>query len=446
MNKECKKYIDSIKQKYNYNYITDEEYELFIDDCLKKSNNQYNKEFYTCLEKLITTKIYQMKTIFKFIDNEINDSNNYLECMDSLKKICNYLILNQISIDISLISKLSTIDKINGILNNIIDYNIINIKNNHYQAISYDNNICNFIKIYSEVNGIEYDNSYDFYNEDNVGSYFKEIGSIPLLTPEEEQELALKMSKGDPDAKEKFILSNLRLVVSIAKRYACNGIPLLDLIEEGNIGLMIAADKFDINKGYKFSTYATHWIYQKILIALSSQSRIIRLPIYLVSKFRDVLKYKQECKKLGYVPTDQEIATKFDISLETVQILYREEESVISLNSPIQNDSSESRETTLELFLKSDENIEEDYEKRALIESVRLALENCNLNDNQKFVIKNYFGIDTSAKTLATIANSLKITRERVRQIKEQALKKMSRSHSFVKLENYCVDEKVRRR
>ena len=258
MNKECKKYIDSIKQKYNYNYITDEEYELFIDDCLKKSNNQYNKEFYTCLEKLITTKIYQMKTIFKFIDNEINDSNNYLECMDSLKKICNYLILNQISIDISLISKLSTIDKINGILNNIIDYNIINIKNNHYQAISYDNNICNFIKIYSEVNGIEYDNSYDFYNEDNVGSYFKEIGSIPLLTPEEEQELALKMSKGDPDAKEKFILSNLRLVVSIAKRYACNGIPLLDLIEEGNIGLMIAADKFDINKGYKFSTYATH--------------------------------------------------------------------------------------------------------------------------------------------------------------------------------------------
>ena len=119
---------------------------------------------------------------------------------------------------------------------------------------------------------------------------------------------------------------------------------------------------------------------------------------------------------------------------------------MISLNSPIQNDSSESRETTLELFLKSDENIEEDYEKRALIESVRLALENCNLNDNQKFVIKNYFGIDTSAKTLATIADSLKITRERVRQIKEQALKKMSRSHSFVKLENYCVDEKVRRR
>ena len=259
--------------------------------------------------------------------------------------------------------------------------------------------------------------------EDPVRMYLKEIGTVPLLTAEEELELAKRKSEGDPVAKDKLIEANLRLVVSIAKRYTGRGMSFLDLVQEGNLGLIKGVEKFDYEKGYKLSTYATWWIRQSVTRALADHARTIRVPVHMVETINRMSKMQRKLTlELGYEPSTQELANSLDITDEKVLEIMQIAREPASLETPI----GEEDDSNLGDFVADNNTVtpEANIESVMLREHIDVLLE--DLKEREKEVIILRFGLrDGHPRTLEEVGKEFNVTRERIRQIEAKALRKL---------------------
>ena len=259
--------------------------------------------------------------------------------------------------------------------------------------------------------------------EDPVRMYPKEIGTIPLLTPEEELDLAVKKAEGDEDAKNRLIEANLRLVVSIAKRYTGRGMSFLDLVQEGNLGLIKGVEKFDYTKGYKLSTYATWWIRQSVTRALADQARTIRVPVHMVETINKMSKMQRKLTlELGYEPSIAELAEHLDMSQERVMEIMQIAREPASLETPI----GEEDDSNLGDFVADKTGVtpESNIENVMLREQIEELLN--DLKDREKQVIIRRFGLeDGHPRTLEEVGREFDVTRERIRQIEAKALRKL---------------------
>ncbi|MBQ8717246.1 MAG: RNA polymerase sigma factor RpoD [Clostridia bacterium] len=259
--------------------------------------------------------------------------------------------------------------------------------------------------------------------DDPVRMYLKEIGKVPLLTSEREKELAERMAVGDEEAKTELVEANLRLVVSIAKRYVGKGMFFLDLIQEGNLGLMKAVDKFDYTKGYKFSTYATWWIRQAITRAIADQARTIRIPVHMVETIHKVSRYqRQMLQELGREPTPAEIGEKMGMSAEKVREIMKVALDPVSLETPI----GEEEDSHLGDFIPDEDTPSPADDASATILREMIERELNTLTPREAHVIKLRFGLyDGRTRTLEEVGKEFDITRERIRQIESKALRKL---------------------
>ena len=274
-----------------------------------------------------------------------------------------------------------------------------------------------------------------FSADDPVRMYLKEIGKVPLLTPEEEIALAKRMSEGDEEAKHRMTEANLRLVVSIAKRYVGRGMLFLDLIQEGNLGLIKAVEKFDYNKGYKFSTYATWWIRQAITRAIADQARTIRIPVHMVETINKTIRVsRQLLQELGHDPSAEEIAEEMNMPVEKVRDILKIAQEPVSLETPI----GEEEDSHLGDFIP-DEDASEPSEA-ASFSLLREQLEEVlgTLAPREKKVLELRFGIaDGRTRTLEEVGKEFNVTRERIRQIEAKALRKLRHPSRSKKLRDF---------
>ena len=278
----------------------------------------------------------------------------------------------------------------------------------------------------------------DININDPVRMYLKEIGRISLLTPEEEMELSIRVANGDEEAKNKLAESNLRLVVSIAKRYVGRGLLFLDLIQEGNIGLMKAVDKFDYDKGYKFSTYATWWIRQAITRALADQARTIRVPVHMVETINKMARIQRQLTlELNREPSEEELAKKMGISVEKVREVIKISQDPVSLETPIgEEDDSHLGDFVQDISTMTPE---EYATNEILKEEIKAVLE--TLQEREQEVLELRFGlIDGTSHTLEEVGKRFNVTRERIRQIEAKALRKLRHPSRAKKLKDFLTD------
>ncbi len=274
--------------------------------------------------------------------------------------------------------------------------------------------------------------------EDPVRMYLKEIGKVPLLSSEDEIELAKKIELGDDDAKQRLTEANLRLVVSIAKRYVGRGMQFLDLIQEGNLGLIKAVEKFDYRKGYKFSTYATWWIRQAITRAIADQARTIRIPVHMVETINRLVRVsRQLLQELGREPVPEEIAARADMQVERVREIMKVSQEPVSLETPI----GEEEDSHLGDFIQ-DEQVAVPADAATftmLHEQLMEVLD--TLTEREQKVLKLRFGLDDGRpRTLEEVGKEFNVTRERIRQIEAKALRKLRHPSRSKKLKDYLDD------
>ncbi len=271
--------------------------------------------------------------------------------------------------------------------------------------------------------------------EDPVRMYLKEIGKVPLLTAEEEKELAMKMEAGDMEAKKRLAEANLRLVVSIAKRYVGRGMLFLDLIQEGNLGLIKAVEKFDYRKGYKFSTYATWWIRPAITRAIADQARTIRVPVHMVETINKLIRVQRQLlQELGREPYPEEIAEKMGLPVERVREIQKISQEPVSLETPI----GEEEDSHLGDFIQ-DDNVPVPAEAAAFTLLKEQLVEVLGtLTEREQKVLCLRFGLeDGRARTLEEVGKEFDVTRERIRQIEAKALRKLRHPSRSRKLKDY---------
>ena len=298
----------------------------------------------------------------------------------------------------------------------------------------------------SDLEGKDFDSEHDEDDEsllsvdginidDPVKVYLKEIGRVPLLTPEEEVELAERMAKGDPAARKRLSEANLRLVVSIAKRYVGRGMQFLDLIQEGNLGLIKAVEKFDHTKGFKFSTYATWWIRQAITRAIADQARTIRIPVHMVETINKVKKVSSQLlHKNGHDPSAEEIAEELDMPIDKVREIMRVAQEPVSLETPI----GEEEDSHLGDFIEdSDAPAPADAASHTLLKE-QLEDVLSTLTPREKKVLELRFGLeDGRNRTLEEVGKEFNVTRERIRQIEAKALRKLRHPSKSKKLKDF---------
>jgi RNA polymerase primary sigma factor len=290
---------------------------------------------------------------------------------------------------------------------------------------------------WSEDEDITTSSSYlDDISDDSVRLYLREIGKIPLLSPEEELDLAHKVKDGDKDAKDKMAEANMRLVVSIAKRYSGRGLDFLDLIQEGNTGLLRAVEKFDPDKGFKFSTYATWWIRQAITRAIADQARTIRIPVHMVETINKLLRTQRRLtQELNREPTNEEIAAAMEMEVDKVEYVMKIKQDITSLDANVRDDDDDS---VLGDFIEDtdtrtpDESASEQLLKEQVKEMLGV------LTDREQKILKMRFGLeDGKSHTLEEVGQEFSVTRERIRQIEAKALSKLRKHKDAKKLYEY---------
>ena len=274
-----------------------------------------------------------------------------------------------------------------------------------------------------------------FSTDDPVRMYLKEIGKVPLLTPEEELELAKRMAEGDEEAKQRMSEANLRLVVSIAKRYVGRGLLFLDLIQEGNMGLIKAVEKFDYTKGYKFSTYATWWIRQAITRAIADQARTIRIPVHMVETINKVIRVsRQLLQELGHDPSAEEIAEEMNMPVDRVQDILKIAQEPVSLETPI----GEEEDSHLGDFIPDEDASEPSEAASFTLLKEQLMEVLATLTPREEKVLRLRFGLeDGRTRTLEEVGREFNVTRERIRQIEAKALRKLRHPSRSKKLKDF---------
>ena len=273
--------------------------------------------------------------------------------------------------------------------------------------------------------------------EDPVRMYLKEIGIVPLLTTEQEVELAKRVEAGDEEAKKQLTEANLRLVVSIAKKYVGRGMPFLDLIQEGNMGLMKAVDKFDYTKGYKFSTYATWWIRQAITRGIADTGRTIRVPVHMVETINKTLRMTRTLlQELGREPTPEEVAERLNVSVSRVREVLKISRDPVSLDTPI----GEEDDSHLGDFIEDDSALSPADSAAFSMLRAELATALESLTDRERQVVKLRFGLeDGRARTLEEVGKEFNVTRERIRQIEAKALRKLRHPSRSKRLKDFLI-------
>ena len=278
----------------------------------------------------------------------------------------------------------------------------------------------------------------DAFADDSVRMYLREIGKIPLLTPEEEADLAQRIVKGDKTAKDKMVEANMRLVVSIAKRYGGRGLDFLDLIQEGNTGLLRAVEKFDPDKGFKFSTYATWWVRQAITRAIADQARTIRIPVHMVETINKVLRTTRKLtSELNREPTNEEIAKALDMEPDKIDYVMRIKQDIASLDASVGKEGDD-EDSVLGDFVEDEErdSPEESASNQILKEQLSEII--ATLTDREQKIIRLRFGIGGGRPhTLEEVGNEFDVTRERIRQIEAKALSKLRKNKDTKKLHEY---------
>lgn len=278
----------------------------------------------------------------------------------------------------------------------------------------------------------------DSFADDSVRLYLREIGKIPLLTPEEETELAYKILDGDKKAKDKMVEANMRLVVSIAKRYGGRGLDFLDLIQEGNTGLLRAVEKFDPDKGFKFSTYATWWIRQAITRAIADQARTIRIPVHMVETINKVLRTTRRLtQELNREPTTEEIAKEMDMDPEKVEYVMKIKQDIASLDASVGRDGDD-EDSVLGDFVEDEERVSPEDSAATQLLKEQIAEILSALSEREQKIVKLRFGIGGGRPhTLEEVGAEFSVTRERIRQIEAKALSKLRKHKDTKKLHEY---------
>lgn len=445
-----KRSTDELYNNYSFLEIPKKKYEEIVNQEIEKSKTRYNgkEDYNTFIKRNIR------KRLFEYTKNELNDTNKATTIINNyINKT--FKNTNNHKISIENIAKLShffdyfnysyTIDALLIILNNNekIMKSAENIVNKYYKQVTEgkiniiinNNLIASVIETYCMINDIEineFDNE-DKFEEDNstniddIRIYLSDISKIPLLTKEQEQELGYRILNNDEEAKRLMTESNLRLVVSVAKKYTNRGLSLLDLIQEGNLGLIEAIEKYDVRLGYKFSTYAMWWIKQKIARAIANYGRNIRLPVHIYEEINQYKKAESKLEiKLKRKPEIKEIAENLKISLDKAQKLHNLQFDTLSLNMQLRDNE----DTTYEDFVSSEEELIEDrIINRTIKEEVNIILDKCNLSEREKDVIIKRYGLDgKNLMTLEEIGQQYNLTRERIRQIESKALMKLRKS------------------
>ncbi len=326
-------------------------------------------------------------------------------------------------------------DSLDELYNSFVDAGISVITEEEAKTVEEHNGDVSLIKEEEELLLDEDEITKDVNINDPVRMYLKEIGRIPLLSNEEEMNISIRIADGDEDAKRILAESNLRLVVSIAKRYVGRGLLFLDLIQEGNIGLMKAVEKFDYDKGYKFSTYATWWIRQAITRALADQARTIRVPVHMVETINKMVRIQRQLTlELNREPSEDEIAKKMGISVDKVREVIKISQEPVSLETPI----GEEDDSHLGDFLKDESSLspEEYTENEILKEEIKEVLQ--TLQPREQEVLELRFGlIDGTCHTLEDVGKRFNVTRERIRQIEAKALRKLRHPSRAKKLKDF---------
>lgn len=278
----------------------------------------------------------------------------------------------------------------------------------------------------------------DAFADDSVRMYLREIGKIPLLSQEEELELAQKAMKGDKRAKDKLAEANMRLVVSIAKRYGGRGLDFLDLIQEGNTGLLRAVEKFDPDKGFKFSTYATWWIRQAITRAIADQARTIRIPVHMVETINKVLRTTRRLtQELNREPTNEEIAAAMGMEVDKIEYVMRIKQDIASLDASVGRDGDDEESVLGDFVEDSERDSPEDATANQILKE-QIAEILTTLSEREQKIIRLRFGIGGGRPhTLEEVGNEFSVTRERIRQIEAKALSKLRKHKQTRKLQGY---------
>lgn len=383
----------------------------------------------------------QLSDIKKYVEVELKSVEDYTQSLEFIKKLISFIDRDNHNFDIDFVFDLiNSIPELSTPLNKIAEEKFNDINNNLEDSTN-DSRIEMMIESYCLLNEAENISSepisHSDIQDDSIRNYLIEISSIPLLSKEEELVLAYKKSQGDKKAREILVERNLRLVVSIAKNYTSWGTPFLDLIQEGNIGLIKAVDKFDYTKGYRFSTYATFWIRQTIRRANADKGRNIRIPVHV---YEALCKFNKIYNKLTVIfqsePSLEEVASEMGVSLEKAQKLYKLNTDTISINQLVKNDDDSDE---LEKFISSTDKTPEEVALDNIVSSqLRNLLENSKLTSREKEVLmlRNGF-MDDEIMTLEAIGQIYGVTRERVRQIEAKALMKLRKNKHISSFRNY---------